>query len=72
MSCDGLANSMSDITTTITTAIAGIDDTILTQSDFLKPYTISKPGKYILSENIMLNFYPKPYDIFDVESTGND
>jgi hypothetical protein len=63
---------MSDITTTITTAIAGIDDTILTQSDFLKPYTISKPGKYILSENIMLNFYPKPYDIFDVESTGND
>jgi hypothetical protein len=63
---------MSNITTKITTAIAGIDDTILTQSDFLKPYTISKPGKYILSENIMFNFYPKPYDIFDVESTGND
>jgi hypothetical protein len=72
MSCDGSADLIEDISGAIHTAIAGIDDTILTQNDFTKPYTISKSGRYILSENIMFNFYPNPYDIFDVETTGND
>ena len=48
------------------------DTTSLTQADFTKPYVISKPGKYILHEDIKINFYPAPYDIFDVQSTGND
>ena len=34
MTCDGSANSMSDISGAIHTAIAGIDDTILRQNDF--------------------------------------
>ena len=44
----------------------------ITQADFTKPYIIDKPGKYILQEDIKVNFYPTPYDIFDVQSTGND
>ena len=44
------------------------DTTSLTQADFTKPYVISKPGKYQLAEDIKINFYPAPYDIFDVQN----
>ena len=77
--CDNATKTIAELEDEIKTGIetsglwSSVADTVsLTQADFTKPYTISKSGKYVLEEDIKLNFYPQPYDIFDVQSTGND
>ena len=66
MSCNKDASGISDISGVIHAATS--DSYLLTQEDFTSPYVISKPGIYTLTEDIKINFYPKPYDIFDVNT----
>ena len=73
--CAELADAeFQDIYGPIKEATGELDDQpiILLQKDFDKPYIIDTPGYYKLGEDIKLNFYPRPYDIFDVKVTGND
>ena len=77
--CDNENLNLTDLKDKIEDAIekggydlANDNPTPISQADFTKPYIIDKPGKYILQEDIKVNFYPAPYDIFDVQSTGND
>jgi hypothetical protein len=69
---DGSANTMATIKSIMAAAPGATAVTELSQSDFTKPYVIDKPGIYRLTEDIKLNFYNKPYDIFNVESTKDD
>ena len=70
MSCPETSNSIMDISAAIHAATS--DQYILTQADFNKPYVIDKPGIYTFSEDVKINFYPNPYDIFNVDTTGDD
>jgi len=70
MSCTTDASGINDISGVIHAATS--DAYLLTQEDFAVPYVIDKPGIYTLTEDIKINFYPKPYDIFNVETTGDD
>ena len=70
MSCTTDASGINDISGAIHAATS--DSYLLSQSDFTSPYVIDKPGIYTLTEDINLHFYPNPYDIFNVESTGDD
>ena len=77
--CDNENLNLTDLKDKIEDAIekggydlANDNPTPISQADFTKPYIIDKPGKYKLVEDIKVNFYPAPYDIFDVQSTGND
>jgi len=70
--CDETTKTIAELKAKIDDLVSASDLVSLTQADFTKPYIIDKPGKYKLEEDIKINFYPNPYDIFDVQSTGND
>ena len=70
--CDETTKTIAELKAKIDDLVSASDLVSLTQADFTKPYIIDKPGRYQLAEDIKINFYPNPYDIFDVQSTGND